>query len=236
MAAPTYISRSNGSASSSSLTVQMPTSFAAGDMLIMVIETANEAVPSPPSGWTEFSFSPVGTGTAGGTLAVRLTAYYKIADGTETAIDVGDSGNHNVGYTIAIRSSTGSYAINTANTATVGSSSLNVNMPLVTTTVNDCLVLLLYAWGADRSTIAFTTGWFDTNLTSQSGIYNYGTTLGNGGGIFSYYGILSTAGDAGTGGYTATGTFSSSTQALATIAINEVTSTSNPPIIIFAGI
>lgn len=80
----------NGSVSSPP-TPPWPTSHAAGDIGILLVETPNYTV-SAPSGWTEIA--QYGVGTAGASGSSRLAAFYKFAaSGSESAPTVSiDSG------------------------------------------------------------------------------------------------------------------------------------------------
>lgn len=70
-------------------TVAYPAGITAGQLLVMVVgNRPNASTVTKPTGWEDFSGSNTATGGAGsegaGTGTMRVTMFYRIADGTET--------------------------------------------------------------------------------------------------------------------------------------------------------
>lgn len=83
---PTNVSSTTVTTFSSSVTampVDMPESVDSGDLLISLVEVRNSGTWTVPPGWTEFAAQTGGGGGVG-----ELTAFYKIADGTEDSAQV----------------------------------------------------------------------------------------------------------------------------------------------------
>lgn len=214
---PAWKSSGTPVAGTGAITVGMPSSFAAGDLLGMIVESANQAVATPPSGWTEDANSPQGTGTAGGTAATRLTLYWKIATGSETGINIGDAGDHTYGVTFAISGThqTLATAIHQSAGDVASSASTSVTWPAVTTTVPNCLILNICANATDTAT-AQMSGEANASLASVTERIDTSTASGNGGGLTVVSGTLASAGASGS----TTGTLAtSSVQGRITVAI-----------------
>lgn len=66
----------------------------AGDLLVVEIESANQAINTMPAGWHPLPSSPQGVGTGGAAGAVRVTLFGRKSTGGETTVAVPDSGDH----------------------------------------------------------------------------------------------------------------------------------------------
>lgn len=169
-----------------------------GDILLLFVETANQAcsISNPNGGtWTSVS-SPQGTGTAGGTSATRLTAFWSRFNGTQGAPTVSDSGNHQLGRMIAIRGATA-----TGNPWDVIASGIEAtsdksgSIPGATTTVANTLVVTAVAGSLpDANGTAEFSGWSNANLTSLTERTDNSVTAGNGGALGIATGVKATAG------------------------------------------
>jgi len=222
---PTWKSAGTAASGTGAVSAGMPSSFSAGDLLFMVVATANQAVATPPSGWTEVSSSPQGTGTAAGTAAARITVYAKIATGSEASTNIGDAGDHTLVNTFAIAGphQTLASALHVVAGDVASTASTSVTFPGGTTTVNNCLILNIIANATDSAT-AQGSGWANANLGSVTEQLDFGTTSGNGSGITVISGTLNTAGAiGGTTGTLAT----SSVQGRITIAIRPPATVTN---------
>jgi hypothetical protein len=170
----------------------LPAGTVADDLLIMVLETSDEAITV--SGWTEAPSSPQ-TPLAG---ATRLTVFYKTAVGGD-ATTTSDSGNHQIGRVIGITAGTwatsGTFNVSAAGTAVVGTTSVSV--PGATTTVDNCLVIAMATGDLPDST---STNEFNTPANaSLTGVTlqiadSHNTGSGNGGAIMAITGVEATAG------------------------------------------
>jgi len=185
------------------------------DFLVLFVETANQSVTTP-SGWTQFANGSQGTGTAGDSAATKLSAYYKISDGTDTSVSASvTGGDHVYALVLGLWNQSVSSPIDVTGGSVEASSSTSVSFPSVTTSSPNCFILncTSYATDAVNNTLSSIS---NTNLSDISYIGSGGTTIGNGGGVSVISGIKSTAGS--TGNTTAT-LSSSSAQEKITIAI-----------------
>lgn len=168
------------------ITPALPT-FSVGDRLLLFVESANQAVTAP-SGWTEVSNSPQGTGTAGGTAATRLSVFTKVAVSGESAPTVTDPGDHAAAYIASfdpadIHVTSGDVAATASTTAT---------FPALTTTSDNALIIAAVATATDVGTPR-ASAW--TNGFTERG--DAATTQGNGGGIAFATKEQATAGSVG---------------------------------------
>ena len=84
--APTFVSASTVSSGTGAITPALPGSMAAGDIILLFVETANQtaSISNQNGGtWTQVTSSPQGTGTAASTSATRLTAFWSRYNGTQ---------------------------------------------------------------------------------------------------------------------------------------------------------
>jgi hypothetical protein len=175
----------------------LPLGIQANDILLLFVETANEAVTTP-SGYAAVADSPQGTGTAGVAGSVRLSVFWKRASANETAPTVADPGDHAIGQILAFRG-----CIDTGNPWDVTSgdtaaSSTSVSIPGDTTTVVNCLVVLAVANATDTATLQ-TSGYTNANLVNLTERADVNTTQGVGGGF-----AVATGEKAAIGAYAAT--------------------------------
>ena len=197
MPLPTYISQAGGEGTGN-VTVTLP-AHVADDILVLITETANEAVTAP-SGWAEVAASPQGTGTAGGGSATRAQVFWlRAASAAETDPTVTDPGDHVLVRVLLIRGCrTSGSPIDVAAGDVESAGSSSISIPGATTATDDCLVMLVCTW-ADDSSASNATGISNADLASISQRRNAGTTQGNGGGFY-----IATANKATAGAYGAT--------------------------------
>jgi hypothetical protein len=177
----------------------LPSGIAANDILLLFIETANQAVSiSNQNGgtWAAVTSSPQGTGTAGGTAATRLTVFWSRYNGTQGAPTVSDSGNHQLARMVAIRG-----AVSSGNPwdVTAGgvdaTSDTSASIPGATTTVANTLVVVATAGSLpDASGTAQFSAWTNANLTSLTERTDNSVSSGNGGSLGIATGFKATAG------------------------------------------
>lgn len=95
-----YVGAGTFQGGTNTITPTIPAGATTGDLLILAVETANEAVTTP-GGWTPVPGGQIGTGTAAAIGAVAMATFYKwYAAGDPT---VADSGNHTTGRIVAFR-------------------------------------------------------------------------------------------------------------------------------------
>ena len=164
---PTYQAAGAAASGTGAVTPAWP-AHQAGDVALLIVETANEAISlSTPAGFTEVSGSPQGTGTAGGTTATRMAVFWKRAtSSSDPNPTVADSGNHQIAQILTFRGVTGSGNPWNVTAGDVASSaSTSVSIPGATTTVANALVVAIVANGTDTTT-AQTSSWANGNLTN----------------------------------------------------------------------
>lgn len=182
-AGPTYVGKSTAAGGTGSVSPDFTSSGrASGDLLILAVETANQALTAP-GGWTEVAtYSPQSRGTAGAAGGVRLTLFYKTSDGTETTVATGDSGDHQYAVGFVFRGASGaSVAVDTGagnNVAATTSGSFGG----VTTTGDDRLIAHFVATDRDSTAASWGTA-TNANLANLTEQHDAGTTSGAGGGI-----------------------------------------------------
>jgi hypothetical protein len=218
---PTFVSAGSITSGTVTITPSLPVSITTGDILLLFIETSNQAVSiSNQNGgtWTQVTNSPQYTGTAAGTTGVRLAAYWSRYNGTQGNPTVSDSGNHQMGRIIAIRG-----AVSSGNPwdVTIGGveavSDTSGSIPGATTTVTSTLVVTAIASALpDATGTSNFSSWTNANLTSLTERIDNTVTAGNGGGIGVATGIKATAGAYGN---TAVTLGSSAYKAMMSIAI-----------------
>lgn len=205
-ALPTYVGADSVSNTTGNPTIQAnPTGCIAGDLLVLVVQTNNQA-GSTPSGWTEAPNSPQGIGTGGTAGACRIHVYYRFADNDRTNFSFGDTGDHTFTQVYAFR---GVNAIGSPFDVTIGgtaSSSTSYSATGGTTTVDNCLAVIIAGNGIDGFTTDQMTSWPTNsdlaNLTQRA----FNQQLGNNGGGWNI----------ATGEKATAGTFGATTGTLAT--------------------
>jgi len=188
---------------------EYPASFAVGDVLVALVETANQTPALSASatitasnllGWELLpGFSAGGTGTAGGTAATRVTAWWRRVQGTTFLSPVqanANGGNHvNIRVLAFTGCETDEDPFNVLAQATAAAST-SVSFPSLTTTVAETLVVDAVAAPTD-TTSAQLSSWSGASLTSYAERDDQFNTSGNGGGIGVGSGSLASAGSAG---------------------------------------
>lgn len=199
MAAPTVRAVGTVANNQSAIAPGLPSGTVAGDLLIMLLETNNQAITV--SGWTEAPSSP--QSSAG--FLTRLTIFYKIAAGGDDTT-TSDSGDHQIGRIIGIQAGTFN-AANPFNASNGGKYVETTNpriMGAVTTTVADCLILMCIAKSQDVSSTTGWSAWTNANLSSITERMDNNTTFGTGGGFGAATGEFASTGSTGTSEVTAT--------------------------------
>jgi adhesin HecA-like repeat protein len=197
--AVSFVAVGSQASGTGAITAALPSGIQTDDLLLLVVESANQAITVNTSGWTELTSSPQGTGTAGGTAATELAVYWRWVDGTETNTRIADSGDHTIAAIGAYRGVYKPAPFNAQAGAVNATASTTCTFPTVTTTVDDCLVLLMNARALpDSNTNAQTTNHTNANLSGLAANFEYNTNAGNGGGFCVESGLKATAGAVGT--------------------------------------
>jgi hypothetical protein len=201
-AAPTFVAAGSVTSGTGTITPALPSGRATNDILLLFVETANQAVSITNQNggtWAEVTNSPQGTGTAGGTSATRLAVFWSRYNGTQGNPTVSDSGNHTAGRIIAIRGCPTSGNPWDATAGGVESTSdTSGSIPGATTTVANTLVVAAIATSLpDSTSTAVFSSWANGNLTSITERVDNARSSGNGGAIGVVTGIKATAGAIG---------------------------------------
>jgi hypothetical protein len=185
--------------STTTATPGIPAGTLADDILLLFVETENEAVTlSTPNGFVTIG-TPTGTGTAGAVDASRITVFWKRAVGSDASPVVADAGDHVACRILGFRGCLDAgNPWNGTPTWTVDATSdtqLIANGP--TTTVDNSLVVIGAANVIDTNTaqsLTYTNG----NLSNLGGSgFGDNTISGSGGGFNVGLGEKVTAGAVG---------------------------------------
>lgn len=179
MTLPTWVAAGAANQGTGAVTYALPAGQTTDDILLLAVETANEAV-STPSGYTQITNSPVSQAL---TDVTRLSVFWKRATASEASVLVADPGDHQIGQMYAIRgcATTGNpFDITYAST---GASLTTHSVTGVASLSPQSLFLLLFTHGLDTQTNIFMNNdWSASGITWTHRDYNSGNQ-GNGGGL-----------------------------------------------------
>ena len=196
---PTYIGASATTFNNANAgVVGLPGSLEANDVLLLVVETANQSVNVTEAGsagtWTQIPDSPQGTGTAAGTTSTALTVFWARYPGTgTTGPTISDSGDHQIAAIHAFRgvaTSDDPFDVTSGNIDATSDTSLSATGD--TTTVANTLVVIAAALMDDAQNFGGT--WTNADLSSITVRANEGTSAGNDGRLGVVTGKKTTAG------------------------------------------
>ncbi|HEX9896685.1 MAG TPA: hypothetical protein VGA85_03385 [Dehalococcoidales bacterium] len=203
---PTYKGAGTFTSGTGAITPPMPTGVAApaaNDILLLVVESENQAISlSSAQGFAEVPDSLQFAGTAATNPASRLTIYWKRAVGGDTAPTVTDSGDHTTGriYCFSGVKTTGDPWNVTAGGNDGGANDTSGVIPGATTTVPNCLVVLICTSSYNGTSTAQFSAWTNSDLVNITERGDNTNTAGLGGGHGMATGEKATAGT-----YAATG-------------------------------
>lgn len=192
--APTVAAVGTPTSGIGDLTVTWPT-HSTGQIAILMVETANQAVANPDSGkWTELASSPQSGGTAGASAGVRLTVFGADVVATESNVTITDPGDHAVAAIIVIDGSTDVATFITQHTGQITTSASNpYTTGTVTTTVDNSLILHLIGPRSDTTTPQISNVSNPDTATVNIDL-NHQASDGNGGGLAVLSWVKETAG------------------------------------------
>lgn len=194
---PEFISYGPFAESVNAVTVQTPYSFINGDLLVLVVASVNQAITTP-SGWTQVTNSPQGTGTAGAVQSIRIGVFTKIASGAQAAVTVADTGNLTMGRMFCFRKVDQTTPIEVTSGSVLATASTTHTLPAITTSTNNVMVAHCTGIGRDASLSLNYTTTTNANLTGLTARVSQTTATASGGGIGLVTGIKTTAGATGT--------------------------------------
>lgn len=195
MTVPAFVASGVEASGVGDITPALPAGWAAGHLLLLAVETANQAV-SAPAGWTETTNSPQSTGTAGGTSATRLHVFQRIAQSGDTAPTVADSGDHQVAWITAFSGIDATTPVLHSAGSVLSSAGQTGTATGFTTTVADCLIVMIGTHAEDLNDDA-ACAVANANLTSVTLRKTFNSTAGNGGCMVVATGVRAAAGAIG---------------------------------------
>lgn len=217
MAYPRYIGKSAFASGTGALTVAALTGTQAGDIIVLVCESANQVI-SPPVGYVDAA-AQIGTGTAGAAGAVRIAVFSRVlGEESDTATTVADSGDHTTAIKFLFRDTTLVGQFNASARYSQAATTAMV-FPAVTSLIDESMILLAVAQDTDAASTATVGAVTNANLTSITERHDQTVATNTGGGVALITGLKATAGNTGTS--TATGS-TSVTHAYITLALSPV--------------
>ena len=217
MAYPRYIGKSAFASGTGALTVAALTGTQAGDIIVLVCESANQAI-SPPVGYVDAA-AQIGTGTAGAAGAVRIAVFSRVlGEESDTATTVADSGDHTTAIKFLFRDTTLVGQFNASARSSQAATTAMV-FPAVTSLIDESMILLAVAQDTDAASTATVGAVTNANLTSITERHDQTVATNTGGGVALITGLKATAGNTGTS--TATGS-TSVAHAYITLALSPV--------------
>jgi hypothetical protein len=175
-------------------TATLPGTRAANDILVLCLQSSNEADVAPPTGYTRFG-PQNGIGAAATAGSTKLSIFWKRDTGTESAPTIPDTGDHTYGFMFAVRGCVTSgdpfrFLGNTFKFA----ASTSATGPVGVTDIDNMLVLTVFAHGVDSAS-AQATGAANSSLASVTEAFDGSTADGTGGGLVLVSGIKALSGD-----------------------------------------
>lgn len=175
--------------------IAWPVGHQAGDILLLAVQTANQAMTTP-SGFTAVA-TAAGTGGAGAAGSTRLSLFWMRATSSAMGtFNIADSGDHQYVHVSLWRGcvATGS-PFSVASTITTSAASSALSIAGITTPVAACLVIAVAGLGTNASGSVIPT---PSTMPGWSWVQNWYTTDGVDGGLMVGRGVMATAGATGT--------------------------------------
>jgi len=178
-------------------TYEVPVGYAANDVALLLVETANEVVTTP-TGYT--ALTAYGAGTGGDVAATRVSSFWKRLAASEAGAEIADAGDHVLCRMVIVRGCTTSGTPVSVLNGVAGSVTANpISFGAMSTALANTLVLHVISDPEDLTTAFMTTGaWSSPNLTDTDEEFDAAAGSGNGGGMAGFSGVKATAGTLGT--------------------------------------
>lgn len=190
MTAPTFRSNSAFQTGTGSVTIALPTGYAANDILVLNIESSNQFLAQAytnltNNGWARPANSNVFVGTAASANATTTDIWWKRSAASETAVVLGDFGNHTTGVVTAFANcvTTGNPWQGTINVIT-SVATAQVNTSAVTTNTTNSLVCVFINTPRDAAAAQINASPVLFNNSDEVEVterYDWGSTSGDGG-------------------------------------------------------
>ena len=177
-------------------TATLPTGHTTNDILLLVIQSANDSAVTPPAGYARIG-PQNGVGDAAAAGATKLSVFWKRDGGSESAPTIPDTGDHTYGFMAAISGcpTTGD-PFHFLGQAWKFTASTTATSCVSRTSVDNCLIVDIFAHAWDNTT-ANATGQTNSDLTSITEQFDDSTSDGTGGGLVMVSGVKATAGPIG---------------------------------------
>lgn len=188
-----YIGRGSRTLSANAVTATLPTGVAEGDLMILAVGTANQAITTP-DGWIEVANSPQGAGTGGQADAIRLGLYYKIATSSESDLTVADTGDYQIASIFLFRGTDTTTPFNTTAGRVQTSATTTYTGNAITTTIDGCMIVDFIGIDRDVINTANLSSWTNASLETITEILDYANNTQTGGGLGVANGIDTIAG------------------------------------------
>ena len=193
MALPTVVGVSSAAATATTGTTSpaLPSGWAADVIHVLFAETQDTTAIGAMTGWADVVTSQlVSTGTV-----TRLTVRWRRAVAGDSAPTVPASTNHTISRILGIRGcDTGVQPWNITTVGTDTVSNTSVSIPGATTTVDECLVVVVFTTGTDTNTAQLSGSFTNSNLASLTTQMNDWTLSGGGGGFAVATGTMAVKG------------------------------------------
>jgi hypothetical protein len=197
----TYVGSGTFTAGTGAITPPFPSGIQANDIALLVCESENQAISlSTANGFVELgNQANKAAGTAATDPASRLAVFWKRLVGGDAAPTVADSGDHTTGQIHVFRGvrTTGNPWDVFAEGNSGGTNSTSASIPGATTTVDNCLVVLLCSTSFNGTSTAQFSGWTNPDLSNLTERTDNSNTAGLGGGHGMATGLKATAGTYG---------------------------------------
>jgi hypothetical protein len=188
MALPTYVATGTFDLTQGDATPGLPAGWQEGDIFIMIVEGGRVY---PPDGWYELPVSPKSASSS-------TSGFWRRATASETAPTLKDTGDHTFPAIMAFRGCArwgNPWNKIAGGTDTVSNTTRTANG--LTTTVNDCLVVVVQGDGLDNVTGQRLSAWTNADLANVTERVDQWSSLGGGGGWGAATGEKATAGSVG---------------------------------------
>jgi hypothetical protein len=194
--APNFVAKGTDNSGSGAVTYALPAGTQLNDILLLAIECdATDTLPVP-SGWAHIPGSPF----IDGSNTTQGNVLWKRHSGSEANVNVGDPGDHQEGYMLAIRGCVPSgNPWNVTNSGAAAAGTLLSPNTGLTTTREKTLVYMFVANGHDPAgpVTTYYGAWACASLTSVTERGDYHNNDGSGGGIGCADGVKATTGAVG---------------------------------------
>lgn len=197
-----FVNKGTFASGSGTVAPGIPASMVAGDLMVLVIHSANEAITGP-TGWTadpaftaHSGTAERGTGGAAGGVMVRVfTRWWQSGDAAPT---VADTGNITAAIILGFRDVDSSDPFDSVTPVGLNAAASTTHtLTGVTTNTNGSMIVHATALDSDATSTAIIGAATNANLTSLTERHDQTVTTNNGGGLNVITGVMATAGASG---------------------------------------